>query len=225
MGGGNFTYVSDHGAKLSKIDRVFVCMGFMSTWPLASFTVLAKGCSDHRPLLLALMASDFGHIPFRFFSSWLDLPGFVDFMESQCDQFRFFGPPVLALSIKLRWLKFRIKKWLDRTRMLKEGEYKENKSKIKRLEELAESRPLTEYELDIRAGCMRMVTEFEKTSQKDIQQKSRVRWAIDGDENSCYFHGVLRMNLSSNRLHGLYKNGVWTSNLMELKEMVFDFFS
>lgn len=42
MGGGLFTYVSDHGDKFSKIDRVLVCKDFMRMWPLASLNVLAK---------------------------------------------------------------------------------------------------------------------------------------------------------------------------------------
>ncbi|XP_076945024.1 uncharacterized protein LOC143615917 [Bidens hawaiensis] len=53
MGGGSFTYISDSGVKMSKLDRLLLCSEFHNRWPLASVTVLAKDGSDHRPLLLS----------------------------------------------------------------------------------------------------------------------------------------------------------------------------
>ncbi|KAI3814944.1 hypothetical protein L1987_14593 [Smallanthus sonchifolius] len=74
MGGYKFTYMSDKGDKLSKLDRMLVCRSFMNLWPVASLTALSKEMSDHCPLFLSTVPVDFGHIPFRFFNSWLDLP-------------------------------------------------------------------------------------------------------------------------------------------------------
>ncbi|XP_076925889.1 uncharacterized protein LOC143588869 [Bidens hawaiensis] len=96
MGGGLFTYVSDHGDKFSKLDRFLVCRRFMNGWPTASLTVLAKELSDHRPALLSAVIVDCGHFPFWFFNSWLQLPGFMDFIESECGKFVFVGPADLA---------------------------------------------------------------------------------------------------------------------------------
>ncbi|XP_076936084.1 uncharacterized protein LOC143603041 [Bidens hawaiensis] len=121
MGGGMFTYISDKGDKYSKLDRILVCKEFMNRWPLASLLLLAKDCSDHRPLLLRSVASDFGHTPFRFFNSWLDLSGFEDFVGKKCNQFKFEGPADLALSTKFRWLKNQIKWWLAKHNKLKDG--------------------------------------------------------------------------------------------------------
>ncbi|XP_022040197.1 uncharacterized protein LOC110942741 [Helianthus annuus] len=66
MGGGNFTYISDNGRKLSKLDRFLVCLGFMEKWPNASVIALDREVSDHRPIILSAIQSDFGHIPFIF---------------------------------------------------------------------------------------------------------------------------------------------------------------
>ncbi|MFS8000275.1 putative Endonuclease/exonuclease/phosphatase superfamily [Helianthus anomalus] len=75
MGGGNFTYISDNGRKLSKLDRFLVCLGFREKWPNANVVALAREVSDHRPIILSTVQSDFGHIPFRFFNSWFDYNG------------------------------------------------------------------------------------------------------------------------------------------------------
>ncbi|XP_076954760.1 uncharacterized protein LOC143629343 [Bidens hawaiensis] len=201
MGGGNFTYISDKGEKFSKLDRVLVCKDFMGRWPLASLTLLAKDCSDHRPILLASVASDFGHILFLFFNSWLDLTGFEDFVVKQCSRFRFEGPAELALSTKLRM-----------------GGIKKKKETVQKLELEGESRSLTNSELELRADCLDFVKEFESIKYRDLKQKTRVRWAVDGDENSKYFHSVINANLSSNRLQGLRINGEWVSSPTLIKE-------
>ncbi|XP_022008292.1 uncharacterized protein LOC110907651 [Helianthus annuus] len=75
MGGGKFTYISDRGDKLSKLDRFLVCLGFMERWPKASVLALNRDASDHRPILMSTVPSDFGHTPFRCFNSWMEMPG------------------------------------------------------------------------------------------------------------------------------------------------------
>ncbi|XP_076932904.1 uncharacterized protein LOC143598623 [Bidens hawaiensis] len=224
MGGGSFTYVSDKGDKFSKIDSVLVCKGFMDSWPGASLNVLPKGCSDHRPLLLGMIPVDYGHIPFRFFNSWWEIPGFVDFVETCCARFRFRGPPDLALVTKFRWLKNRIKDWLEVKKKETTGLYEVNKRKIQLPEAVAVLRPLSQRELEERAECMVMVEAFEIVKQKDARQKARVKWAVDCDDNKAYFHGIFNANLSSNRLHGLMFQGSWVCNPTVVKGEVFDFF-
>ncbi|XP_022032794.1 uncharacterized protein LOC110933902 [Helianthus annuus] len=98
MCGHKYTYMSSNGEKLSKLDRSLVCNDFMSNWPSAELTTLSRHLSDHCPLLLSIKNSDYGHIPFRFYDSWLQLPGFVDFVNSIANNFVFDGPADIALA-------------------------------------------------------------------------------------------------------------------------------
>ncbi|XP_022019795.1 uncharacterized protein LOC110919855 [Helianthus annuus] len=77
MGGGRYTYISDRGDKLSKLDRFLVCLGFLERWSMATVLALNRDVSDHRPILLSTIPSDFGHIPFRCYNSWMEIPGFI----------------------------------------------------------------------------------------------------------------------------------------------------
>ncbi|XP_076957750.1 uncharacterized protein LOC143633313 [Bidens hawaiensis] len=203
MGGGNFTYVSDRADKFKKIDRFLVCKEFMSTWPLASLSVLVKGFSDHKPLFLSMIPTNFRHIPFRFFNSWSEMPGFTEFVENQSGRFRFNGPANLALATKLRWLKKRIKKWLELKRRELNREYDNKKRKVVELEIIAEQRPLLPHEMEERSDCLISIKEADYVKQKDIRQKYRVRWAMEGDEYSKFFHSILNANMAYNRMHGL----------------------
>ncbi|KAJ0732921.1 putative RNA-directed DNA polymerase [Helianthus annuus] len=225
MGGGKYTYISDRGDKLSKLDRFLVCLGFMERWPTASVLALNREVSDHRPILLSTVPADFGHIPFRCFNSWMEIPGFVEQINRLCHSFTFNGPADLALSVKLRWLKNRIKAWLKIERDKTEGTYLDKKNRIRILERMAEERVLEERELAERAECINLVMDTDRRKAADAKQKSRARWAIDGDENSAFFHNLINSNISNNRINGLMVNGSWVTNPVEIKEAFLGYFS
>ncbi|KAJ0471319.1 putative RNA-directed DNA polymerase [Helianthus annuus] len=224
MGGGNYTYISDNGKKLSKLDRFLVCLGFREKWPNATVLALDRVASDHRPIILSTVQSDFGHTPFRFFNSWFELPGFLDFTTQMCGSFSFSGPEDLALAIKLRWLKNRIKNWLKVEKGNREGTYDRKKKRLATIENLAEDRLLLDAELAERAECRNFMAEYDRLKLLDLRQKSRSKWAVDGDENSAYFHHVINSNISTNRLNGLMIDGAWITNPLLIKESLFEFF-
>ncbi|GKG17191.1 RNA-directed DNA polymerase, eukaryota, partial [Tanacetum coccineum] len=68
--GFSFTWVHPSATKMSKLDRFLI-----------SAICLERHLSDHRPILLKEVFSDFGLTPFRFYHSWLELPGFDDLVS------------------------------------------------------------------------------------------------------------------------------------------------
>ncbi|XP_022040592.1 uncharacterized protein LOC110943144 [Helianthus annuus] len=56
-------------------------------------------------------------------------------------------------------------------------------------------------------------------------EKARVRWALEGDENSSFFHGIMSANTSINRLNGILLDGNWETSPPVNKDIAFDFFS
>ncbi|XP_035836585.1 uncharacterized protein LOC118484743 [Helianthus annuus] len=191
MGGGRFTYISDNGTKLSKLDCFLVCLGYMEIWPNASVLAL-----DHRPIILNTTPADFGHIPFRFYNSWFEFCGFLEYVKQLCMSFTFSGPSDLALAVKLRWLKNKIKEWVTWYKNRLGGVYSEKKKIVAHLEHLAESRPHQQEELSSGTDCMQFILEADRLKQLDARQKSRSWWALEGDENSSFFHSIVDSNLS-----------------------------
>ncbi|XP_021979756.1 uncharacterized protein LOC110875869 [Helianthus annuus] len=57
MMGSRFTFMTENGSSMSKIDRVLVCDGFMNKWPCAKLEALPRLLSDHNPLLLTCLSS------------------------------------------------------------------------------------------------------------------------------------------------------------------------
>ncbi|GJS79996.1 RNA-directed DNA polymerase, eukaryota [Tanacetum coccineum] len=64
-----------------KLDRFLVTEGIISLYPSISALCLDRHLSDHRPILLREVLSDFGPTPFRFYQSWLRMEGFDSMVE------------------------------------------------------------------------------------------------------------------------------------------------
>ncbi|XP_076935606.1 uncharacterized protein LOC143602349 [Bidens hawaiensis] len=89
MGGRRFTWMSDDGCHMSKIDRFLVCKNFADNWPTASVTALPRDMLDHCPLVFSTSKRHYGPTPFKFFNSWLccadlsDRARCIDFVEAE----------------------------------------------------------------------------------------------------------------------------------------------
>nr|GFC53103.1 RNA-directed DNA polymerase, eukaryota [Tanacetum cinerariifolium] len=76
-----FTWSHPSGSKMSKLDRFLVSEGIFSIFPSIMTLCIDRHLSDHRPILLREVYSDFGPIPFRFYRSWFSLEGFDAMVE------------------------------------------------------------------------------------------------------------------------------------------------
>lgn len=96
---------------------------------------------------------------------------------------------------------------------------------VERLDHEAEKRNLTEVELEQRRDNFKKVVEIEKFKALDIKQKSRIKWAVDVDENTIFFHGYVNSNNRKNGIDGIMINGNWCTDLSLIKMEAFNFFA
>ncbi|XP_035838296.1 uncharacterized protein LOC118485893 [Helianthus annuus] len=76
-------------------------------------------------------------------------------------------------------------------------------SEMEKLEEEMETRDLSEEEEWILLENRKTIQEIDDRKRADIKQRARLRWAIDGDENSKFFHAMVNNRKASNNIHGL----------------------
>ncbi|XP_076954247.1 uncharacterized protein LOC143628577 [Bidens hawaiensis] len=102
--GSKFTYlVNRQGVcKMSRIDRIFVCDGIFNKRPSSCVRTLRKVHSDHAPLVLTLIDTNFGPKPFRWFDSWLDRTGCEELVKSVLLDWSDMDPPDVNLIKKVR---------------------------------------------------------------------------------------------------------------------------
>ncbi|XP_035838173.1 uncharacterized protein LOC118485810 [Helianthus annuus] len=197
----------------------------MGKWSMASCMALSNLVSDHCPILLSTVQTDYGKIPSRLFNSWFEIPGAVEKVVQLMGSFHFEGLPDLALDVKLKWVKRRLKEWVYNKKSEMDSSYNTKLKRLEELESMAEQRSLDQDEMEERMGCKTFITESDRLKSMDLQQKSRVRWAKEGDENTRYFHGVINANTRNNRIHGLHIDGVWVADPPLVKDHVFSYFA
>ncbi|GJU65091.1 RNA-directed DNA polymerase, eukaryota, partial [Tanacetum coccineum] len=162
--------------------------GLMVSFPHLSAIYLDKHLSDHRPILMREMNIDYGPTPFRFFHSWFQLEGFDKLVEDTWMHMNITDSNgMIILKKKLQALKIIIREW---TKNAKKCSYKK-KSSIQS--------KLSDIDKIIDQGG----------SNEEVAQKVKVCWAIEGDENSKYFHGILNNKRSQLTIRGVLVNGDW----------------
>ncbi|XP_022033004.1 uncharacterized protein LOC110934122 [Helianthus annuus] len=224
MQGRKFTCIRDNGKKLSKLDRFLVSSEFFNTWPSACVRVLQSRFSDHCPILLELVDLKFGPRPFRVFSSWIGKLGFEEAVREAVDRFVPFDPADASLTAKFASIRSRLKTWRDNF-LLKENETERTAlEELEKLENDMESRDLTEEEEWVISENRKIVKGVEFRKKLDIKQHAGLKWAIEGDENSKFFHALINCRKASNLIHGLSINGDWCSKPSLIKKQVLSFF-
>lgn len=78
--------------------------------------------------------------------------------------------------------------------------------------------------LELNSSKSRLL-EFERMRKLELKQKSRIKWEVEGDDNSSFFHGYIRNKNRKNRITRLSINGSWVSDPSLIKEKPFRFFA
>ncbi|KVH96764.1 Endonuclease/exonuclease/phosphatase [Cynara cardunculus var. scolymus] len=89
----------------------------------------------------------------------------------------------------------------------------------------AENTPLSLEEIASRKDILMKIKPLDEENVKDLKQKARLRWVVDGEENSSFFHGIVNSNRRSNFIHDISSNGVWITDPSEVKQTAFNFVS
>nr|GEY05533.1 RNA-directed DNA polymerase, eukaryota, reverse transcriptase zinc-binding domain protein [Tanacetum cinerariifolium] len=64
-----------------------------------------------------------------------------------------------------------------------------------------------------RLAIVNSINELEKQQAMETTQKAKIKWAIKGDENSKYYHGILNKNLNNLAIRGVLESRKWIENL------------
>ncbi|GJZ64291.1 RNA-directed DNA polymerase, eukaryota [Tanacetum coccineum] len=111
--GYSFTWPHPSASKMSKLDRFLVTEGMLSVFPSMSVICLDRHLSDHRPILLHEVYTDYGLTPFRFYLSWFRLNGFDDMVKQAWQSFSHSDSnSMIRFKKKLQALKPIIRCWV-----------------------------------------------------------------------------------------------------------------
>ncbi|GJR59555.1 RNA-directed DNA polymerase, eukaryota [Tanacetum coccineum] len=63
-----------------------------------------------------------------------------------------------------------------------------------------------------RVKVIKLIQEVDKLCAMEASQKSKIKWAIEGDENSKYYHGILNKKRNQLSIRGVLVEGDWVEN-------------
>ncbi|KAL4585561.1 hypothetical protein LXL04_010184 [Taraxacum kok-saghyz] len=65
--------------------------------------------------------------------------------------------------------------------------------------------------------------DLESVEQLDVLQKMRINWAVEGDENTNFFHGMLNRKRNQLQIRGVLVDGRWEVDLGVVKNIFHEF--
>nr|GEX07729.1 RNA-directed DNA polymerase, eukaryota [Tanacetum cinerariifolium] len=158
-GGSSFTWSHPSASKMNKLDRFLVSEGIISLFPSVTALCLDRHLSDHRPILIR--ENSFSHY---------DTNGLVRFKK------------------KLQDLKKIIRSWVKDKKLQQAGVINFIKSKLIDIDKNLDRGNFSDEILFKRMEMVQQLHDVKQMEARDNSQKSKIEWAIEGDENSKFFH-------------------------------------
>ncbi|GJU35841.1 RNA-directed DNA polymerase, eukaryota [Tanacetum coccineum] len=226
LGGYSYTWADKYASKMSKLDRFLVSQGIVDLFPNLTGLVLHRNISDHRPILLKESHVDYGPTPFRLFHSWFSENDFCNVVE---DSWKNDGTndmnAMVLLKNKLKCLKQKLKSWSIVKKRSKESNRKSLQETIIQIDQRIDNGITLPDDLANRSTAIRELHSIDKQSDMDAAQRAKVTWAIEGDENSKYFHGIVNKKRRHLAIKGILVDGDWIDDPARVKSEFFKHFA
>ncbi|GKD31485.1 RNA-directed DNA polymerase, eukaryota, reverse transcriptase zinc-binding domain protein, partial [Tanacetum coccineum] len=225
MGGHSFTWMNKTGTKLSKLDRFLISKDVLSLLLDILITSLDRMWSDHTPILLHCYKSDFGPVPFKLYHSWFTREGVDDIITSELNNLvkPSVGRKLLSYE-KLKEVKPKIKQWVAVNKRNEDTRKKDLMKDLRILDDKIEVGLASNDDRDKRIEIIQEDHNLANLEDMDTVQKARVKWDMEGDENSKFFHGLINKKQRTQSINGIMHEGVWITNPIRIKEAFLNFF-
>ncbi|GKB98504.1 RNA-directed DNA polymerase, eukaryota [Tanacetum coccineum] len=225
LGGCSFTWCHKSATKMSKLDRFLVSDNLMCSCPSISSTSLDRFLSDHRPIIMREILYDYGPTPFKFFHYWFEIDGFDKLVEESWKEANVTEHNSYSKFMqKIKYLKEKIRTW---HRLYKENSNNRKsvlKAELNDLDVVIDNGNGTTTDVNRRQEVVQLLQEVEKNIDMEMAQKVKIKWAIEGDENSKYYHGVLNKKRGRLTIRGVLVEGIWMEAPHLVKNEFFEHF-
>ncbi|GJU04032.1 RNA-directed DNA polymerase, eukaryota [Tanacetum coccineum] len=226
LGGYSFTWSDKYVNKMSKLDHFLVSQGILDLFLNLSGLILHRNISDHGPILLKESHVDYGPTPFRLFHSWFLEDDFTSVIEDSWNNNGIIAPnPMILLKNKLKSLKQRLKTWSSEKKGIKDHDRKRLQDTLIAIDLRLDQDVCLPGDLLNRANIVRDLQAINKKESVDLAQKAKVKWAIEGDENTKFFHGIVNKKRRHLAIKGILINGEWIDNPIRVKSEFYNHFA
>nr|GEY16867.1 nucleotide-binding alpha-beta plait domain-containing protein [Tanacetum cinerariifolium] len=125
------------------------------------------------------------------------------------------------------YLQQEIGKWKEEVIIM--GDFNEVRSKSDRelqaVDLINNSGQGTEKETSTRVDIINKIQRCEKLDSMEMAQKAKVKWAVEGDKDFGFFHGMLNKKRSIINIRGVIVDGMWVDSPNKVKKEFLDHFN
>jgi len=187
---------------LEQLDWCFTSANWISSYPSTLMHPLAKPISDHIPCQVQIGTEIPKAKIFRFENFWMDIPGFIDLVQSVWNSEVRGSNAATRITAKFKLLRRAIKRWTKGMAQLS-NLIKECNSVLLILDKLEEQRPLFIQERNFRIILRRHILTLLKYQKEYWKKRYTVRWTKFGDESTKFFHAAATERYRHNTITSL----------------------
>ncbi|GKA16184.1 hypothetical protein Tco_0695931 [Tanacetum coccineum] len=131
---------------------------------------------------------------------------------------------MISFKKKLQHIKHVIREWVASKRLESLKLKSDHQKRLAEIDVKIDNCCATDEDLSNRRDSMQILGDLDRREANDFAQKSKIKWATDGDENSKFFHGMLKRRRSQLAITGILKNGDWIDDPTSVKAEFYDHF-
>ncbi|GKF11601.1 hypothetical protein Tco_0049527, partial [Tanacetum coccineum] len=114
---------------------------------------------------------------------------------------------LIRFKKKLQDLKKIIRGWIKDKNILQDGLKNAIINDLVTIDKNLDSGVVSDEMLFNQMELTRKLHDFKQLDVKDYVQKAKVKWAVEGDENSKFFHGLINKKRSQLSIRGVFVDG------------------
>nr|GFA19985.1 RNA-directed DNA polymerase, eukaryota, reverse transcriptase zinc-binding domain protein [Tanacetum cinerariifolium] len=132
---------------------------------------------------------------------------------------------MILLKNKLNFLKQRLKEWSSIKRRNKDHDRKLIQDSLIEIDlRLDKGNGLLD-DLTKHANIFRDLKDIDHKDSIDLAHKAKIKWAVEGDENSNFFHGIVNKKRRHLVIKGILVDGEWIKNPNRVKSEFYSQYS
>ncbi|GJY01344.1 hypothetical protein Tco_0359496 [Tanacetum coccineum] len=119
---------------------------------------------------------------------------------------------------KLQILKKEIRSWVNDCKKNQSGRLVDLRSKLCHIDKVIDQGGVNDDILLTRLDLLKKIHDIKSSDARDYMQKAKIQWAIEGDENSKFFHGIINHKRANLAIKGVMVDGEWVDDSCRAKE-------
>ncbi|GJT57124.1 RNA-directed DNA polymerase, eukaryota [Tanacetum coccineum] len=155
-----------------------------------------------------------------------DLDGFDNFVEQTWKNAQVTDMNAMSkLMKKLKFLKEQIRMWIKANKDMSKNNKQDLKADLNKIDLMLDKGDGNSDILSKRMDVIKSLQELDKLDTMEMAQKTKIKWAIEGDENSKYYHGILNKRRNQLAIRGILVEGIWIEDPLSVKGEFFSHFA